>query len=721
MTVSELTGTDPLINRTIEGYHFIKRLGEGTYGLVYLARHPRIKDRLVAVKYIKVENPDEIRSVEREVEVLARLQHPNVVDIYDTYRFDHYQLIVMELVRGGSLLSALQRLQKPLELKTAIDIVEQLAFALGYVHGQDVLHLDLKPANILLDPIAAGQEARPLLTDFGIARIVNPGGLMSTNILGTPMYMSPEHFGFGDNKPDHRSDIYSLGIVLYELIVGEVPFRSSELLEILNHHAYSPVPLPSSSIPSLPPALDVIIMKALAKSPEERFQSATEMGSALREVRLGPLMSLPPLPDRVPGEALGAIALENAGVMEATSAQFPVEEEATAFGLLVMGPDGGREMVNFRERSITVGRDRMVDLHLNHPSISRQHARIDCDSNGNLFVTNLQSTNGTYLDGVRLPPGERVPWKNTQYLQIQGYLLQIEGVPGDEAPSDPFVYTTDQVMVLLDELQKQRARPTMRVTLSPDIVYLEPGKQQYIQVQVSPENTPLARYELRAKPGPGLDERWYTLPAGHVIPAGDTYVFDLVVSAPSTGTIGGHTYEIALEIVADRPGIRSAIQILKVRIVPITRFVIALRPNEVSHNRRRRADLVITNSGNQPETFAIEIEAPDTLHITPEAPQVQVDPAAERTVRLRFKPARGAVRRGRLVYAVTVHAASGVVNRAHGSYVFQRRERVPAGLLVVWALLVIIIARQFIFGVPLPQQLAEVRAVIEYLIQIVTG
>ncbi len=111
MTVSELAkSSDPLINRTIEGYHFVKRLGEGTYGLVYLARHPRIKDRLVAVKYIKLENPDEIKNVEREVEVLARLQHPNVVDIYDTYRFDHYQLIVMELVRGGSLLNSLQYL-----------------------------------------------------------------------------------------------------------------------------------------------------------------------------------------------------------------------------------------------------------------------------------------------------------------------------------------------------------------------------------------------------------------------------------------------------------------------------------------------------------------------------------------------------------------------------------------------------------------------------------
>jgi serine/threonine protein kinase len=290
MAVVDLSSTDPLINRVIEGYHIIKRIGEGTYGVVYMARHPRITERLVAVKYIKLDDPAEIRSVQREVEVLARLQHPNIVDIYDTYRFDRYQLIVMELVRGGTLLDALQKLQRPLSLQTGIYIVEQLAFALGYVHAQNILHLDLKPANILLDPVADGNEARPLLTDFGIARMINPGGLSSSNIMGTPMYMSPEHFGFGDNKPDHRSDIYSLGIILYELTVGDYPFKATEILDLLNQHAYTPVPLPSRMIADLPGELDAIVMRSLAKLPEERFQSANDMAAALRELRLSEML-----------------------------------------------------------------------------------------------------------------------------------------------------------------------------------------------------------------------------------------------------------------------------------------------------------------------------------------------------------------------------------------------------------------------------------------------
>jgi serine/threonine-protein kinase len=164
VVVSQLTDNDPLIHRTIEGYEFIKRLGEGTYGMVYLARHPRIKERLVAIKYIKLGNIREAQKAEREIDILARLQHPNVVDIYDAYRYDHYQLIVMELIRGGSLQDSSQRLNGLLDLKTVIEGIEQIAFALGYVHDQNVLHLDLKPANVLLDPVADGQFARFVLT-----------------------------------------------------------------------------------------------------------------------------------------------------------------------------------------------------------------------------------------------------------------------------------------------------------------------------------------------------------------------------------------------------------------------------------------------------------------------------------------------------------------------------------------------------------------------------
>jgi serine/threonine protein kinase len=717
---ADIAQSDPLINRAIEGYEFIRRLGEGTYGVVYLARHPRI-ERLVAVKYLKLGDPTASAKVQREVDILARLQHPNVIHIYDAYRFDHYQLIVMELVRGGSLAESLQRLNGLLDLQAVIEGIEQLAYALGYVHEQNILHLDLKPANVLLDPIAQGQFARFVLTDFGIAQIVNPGSQLSTNMVGTPMYMSPEHFGFGDNKPDNRSDIYSLGIILYELVVGRVPFQSKQLLDLLNQHAYAPVPLPSASIPNLPMALDNIILKALAKAPADRFQSATEMGNALRELRLGPLMGIQDKSGRLSGQALGAIAQQGAQAMEAMEEENPAKA-ATLFNLVVIKPDGTRESIGFQSSPIIMGREKGVDLQLAQTSVSRRHAQIDCDHKGNIYVTDLQSANGTYLDGVRLTPQERVPWKLSQFLQVQGFLLQIDGVPGTQGGSRPLMMTSEQVRDLLDKLHDQRKKPVLHVSIAPAIVYVEVGKPQYIQVRTKAENTPLARYELRAKPGPGIDERWYTLPAGQVIPQDGEHTFDFIVSTPSVGTIGGKTHEIALEVVADNPDIPSAYQILKVRVVPFTRFLVALRPSEVSHNRRRRAELTITNSGNQPETFAIEVEAPDSLQVVPKVTQLTVDPAQEHHIPVTFKPGRDASRlRTRLMYAITVHSASGKTERTNGSYIFRRQGRAPLLLFVLLALAIFVAGRHFLFGVSVGDQFNELRAAVEYLIRLITN
>jgi hypothetical protein len=243
-----------------------------------------------------------------------------------------------------------------------------------------------------------------------------------------------------------------------------------------------------------------------------------------------------------------------------------------------------------------------------------------------------------------------------------------------------------------------------------------------VQLQVKPENTTLARYELRAKPGPGIDPSWYVLPAAQVIKSGDVYTFDLVVSAPSTGTTGGQTHEIAIEIVSDRPGIRGVIQVLKLRVMPLTRFSVALHPNEVSHNRRRHTNLTITNSGNFTETFWIEFEAPDTLRVAPDTNQIKVNPAQEQTVRLKFSPARGASKeRSRLLYTANVRSSSGIIERSHGSYIFQRRGFSPVGLLVMWAVLLIIAGRQFIFGISLNEQFNEIVSLIKLLLQSITG
>ena len=204
--------------------------------------------------------------------------------------------------------------------------------------------------------------------------------------------------------------------------------------------------------------------------------------------------------------------------------------------------------------------------------------------------------------------------------------------------------------------------------------------------------------------------------------SGDTYTFDFIVSAPAIGTIGGRTHEITLEVVADQPDIPAAFQILKVRVVPLTRFTVALRPNEVSHNRRRQSNVVITNTGNVSEQFAVEVQSPDTLRVLTKTPQVDIAPGQESQVRLRFKPARNVWRSSsRLIYVVTVRAASGAIERVNGTYIFRRAQRVPLWVLLVWILLVIALNRYFAYRVSFAAQFEEVRVLVEYIARSLTG
>lgn len=722
MVSSELTANDPFINRIVEGYHFLKRLGAGTYGVVYLARHPRMKERLVAVKYVRLGDPGQVEKVEREVHILSRLQHPNVVNVYDAYRFDHYQLIVMELIRGGNLHTVLRGVDKQLNLKAVIGIVEQLAFALGYVHSQNILHLDLKPSNILLDPIDSGNNVRFVLTDFGIARIINPSANKSTNIVGTPTYMSPEHFGFGDNKPDYRSDIYSLGIILYELLVGYPPFRSDQLLELLSQHAFVPPKLPSQLIDGIPDQLDYIVGRALAKAPEDRFQSASEFGNALRGIHHGAALDLHSMPDRLSPDVLGAVAQSFAEANASIDVAYPsVDDTDARFRLRVTHPDGQQEVVTFENDSVTLGRTRHADFQLRQTTISREHTKIECDDTGDLFVTDLGSMNGTYIDGERITPLEQCRWRSGQFMQIQGFLLEQVEIPR-LAPLAHEPLTAMEVVELLDEWEEQHSKPGIKMILSPTVVDLEHEQPHYIQVHVTPRNAPSARYELRAKPGPGIDEQWYTLPAAQSIHSGETRAFDLIVRSPVVGTVAGETYELALEVVSDNPDIPSAIQVLKVKVVPFTRFAIAVTPREISHSRRRQAHLVISNNSNQAETFTIAPQNPDLLQITPQVSEITVQAGVEERVALKFKPARGAQRqRSRLVFTVGVHAASGVVEYANGSYILQTRRLFSLRFFILWGIFVIILARLLLFGTSIQQQIDEVRIVIEYLIRLILG
>jgi len=269
-----------LIGRRLGRYEIRAELGRGGMARVYRAVDTQLQ-RPVAIKILAAQlslDPEYIRRFEREATTAANLHHPAIVTIYDVGEEDGLHYIAMEYVAGRSLNAVLEE-RTILGLGYAVSLLDPVARALDYAHALGAVHRDVKPHNILID-----HDGRVLLTDFGIAQTPDSDGERLTRtglFMGTPEYISPEQAEA--RRVDGRSDLYALGVVAYELITGRVPF-SGTAPQLIVAHAQLPPPPPSSVLPHLPQELDVVLAKALAKRPEERFASGLDLVEALRAV-----------------------------------------------------------------------------------------------------------------------------------------------------------------------------------------------------------------------------------------------------------------------------------------------------------------------------------------------------------------------------------------------------------------------------------------------------
>jgi serine/threonine-protein kinase len=287
-THSAVTSDDTLSTKKLSGapqrlgrYVIEKRIGRGAMGAVYLAKDPRI-NRPVALKAIPIEKEfedDELKEARlrfyREAESAGRLTHPSIITVFDAGEDKGLAYIAMEYVPGIPLreFTDPKRLLAP---KRALELAAITAEALDYAHNQGVIHRDIKPANLLYNP----KEGSLKISDFGVARITDNNRTKTGIVLGTPMYMSPEQLGA--EKLTGLSDLFSLGVTLYELLVGEVPFRASNIAVLMTKiTTEDPSPV-SSRRAGIPPSVDAVLAKALAKNPTQRFSCGAEMAIALR-------------------------------------------------------------------------------------------------------------------------------------------------------------------------------------------------------------------------------------------------------------------------------------------------------------------------------------------------------------------------------------------------------------------------------------------------------
>jgi serine/threonine-protein kinase len=267
-----------MIGKVIQHFEILRELGHGGMGKVFEA-NDQMLDRRVAIKVLHPDmdqDPNLVQRFQKEAKALGRLKHPNVTSVFSFFRSEDQFFLVMELVPGERLDELLQR-RSLLPWEEAVGIACAVLDGLAHAHDQGLLHRDVKAGNCLITP-----EGEVKLSDFGIAQVV--GGTRLTRqggVVGTPEYMSPEQI---QGKPlDARTDIYSLGIVLYEMVAGRAPFRSESTYEVMRAQIEM-LPTPPRALRlEIPPWLEMVILKSLAKDPEQRFSSAAEFATFLRQ------------------------------------------------------------------------------------------------------------------------------------------------------------------------------------------------------------------------------------------------------------------------------------------------------------------------------------------------------------------------------------------------------------------------------------------------------
>ena len=346
---------EPQAGQRLGKYELIGEIGRGGMAVVYKALDPLLQ-RHVAIKVLSPRLSSEeqvMRRFELEARTAANLKHINIVTIYDVGSADGFQFLVMELLEGRTLREEIRTIGA-LSLARVVAIAGQLAGALDYAHQRNLIHRDVKPSNIILSA-----EDHATLTDFGLVRATHGSRLTEVgSAVGTLDYMPPEQLS--GEEVDYRADVYSLGIVVYESLAGQVPFSADTPYALMRQVMYEPPPPLSRMVQDLSPAVDRVVMQAMAKSPAERFRTAGEFATALYQ--------------SLAGEELELV-------------------------------DGQGQHLRLHRGITQIGRDPDNELIANVAQVSRHHAEIRYDGMA-WNVMDLNSTNGTFVNDRRVWPGQ---------------------------------------------------------------------------------------------------------------------------------------------------------------------------------------------------------------------------------------------------------------------------------------------------------------------------
>jgi serine/threonine protein kinase len=516
-----------LVGKTIAHFRIDRVLGQGGMGAVYLATDLNL-ERQVALKvmhpHLSAQEPFQKRFLQ-EARAAASLDHPGIVRVLS---FDHVEgqlILVMEFVIGGSLRDHLNKLAeetRTMELQEGISQIRQIAEALHYAHQQGMTHRDIKPDNILMKPIPESTGFRPLITDFGLAKLAESNlHSMSGQPVGTYAYMSPEQAAA--ERVDARADIYSLGVMFYEVVIGRLPYQPRSITEAIRMHTREALPKPSEQRPGISVELERAIIKSLAKNPNDRYQTAGEMARELMRLTQQPESkpAAPPVSEKTPT----SVMKESPAPAPAYRPEPPKPSQMGVDRLVIYSNNQATRTLSLDKSAYIIGRDADRDIQLTGTKVSRSHARIERGPDGLYRITDLGSTNGSWLNDVPLVANVPQVIEPGQTIRIGEHYLKIEQ-GGGVAPAQGY----DPDLTGLQGTPPQYAPPAYSPRPQPAPAYAPP---QYAPPPAPSYQPPPSYTPQPSAPSPGAPQYSSVAPSfGSAAPQYNS-------AAPAFGSIPG--------------------------------------------------------------------------------------------------------------------------------------------------------------------------------------
>lgn len=418
-----MTDPQPLIGATVGKYQLVEFIGEGAAAKVYKAYHPELK-RYASIKILQPEllsMPGFIHQFQEEARNLAKLKHPNIVQIYDASITPEFPFLVMEYIQGRDLREFIQeyaRRQARVPLTYALRITYSIGLALAFAHQNQLIHRDVKPGNILLE-----ESGRVVLTDFGLAKLTSqPQPDEPVSLEGTPAYIAPEQ-ALG-KSPEPRSDIYSLGIIFFELLTGVQPYTTKDSLSTAINHLTHDLPSPQEFFPEIPDEVAEIVLKATRRNIKDRYSSMKSFLEDLTQIRI-----------RIKTAKLPTASLRDLQVASDDFASWaPPEQEGHSRSVSLHFIDTGQVMELQLRREYLIGRQHksqpiLPDIDLTpfnayEWGISRLHASIAVKEDV-VTITDIGSSNGTWIAGERIQPDTPYTLKHGDVIHLGKLKIQL--------------------------------------------------------------------------------------------------------------------------------------------------------------------------------------------------------------------------------------------------------------------------------------------------------